>query len=338
MHYHCGVNSKETQRVGILLANLGTPDAPEANAVRRFLSQFLHDRRVVELPRLLWYPILHGLILRVRPGRSAAAYRQIWQTDGSPLLAIARRQSELLQQHFDQRHGDKVQVALGMRYGNPSITSAMQRLIETGVRKLLVLPLYPQYSCSTTASIYDAVSGVLKYWRSLPDLHIIRDYHLDGGYLDALARSVSEHWSRKGQPERLLISFHGTPERYRRNGDPYSDQCHATAEELVARLGLADGQWYLTFQSRFGRAPWLQPYTDKTLEELAKAGVRSVDVVCPGFSGDCLETLEEIDQQNRRIFLAAGGERFGYVPCLNDRPDHVTALAAILEKETAAWL
>ncbi|HCF72411.1 MAG TPA: ferrochelatase, partial [Gammaproteobacteria bacterium] len=185
MHYHCGVNSKETQRVGILLANLGTPDAPEANAVRRFLSQFLHDRRVVELPRLLWYPILHGLILRVRPGRSAAAYRQIWQTDGSPLLAIARRQSELLQQHFDQRHGDKVQVALGMRYGNPSITSAMQRLIETGVRKLLVLPLYPQYSCSTTASIYDAVSGVLKYWRSLPDLHIIRDYHLDGGYLDA---------------------------------------------------------------------------------------------------------------------------------------------------------
>ncbi len=338
MRYDRGVRHKEGQRVGILLANLGTPDAPQTNAVRRFLSQFLHDHRVVELPRVLWCPILHGLILRLRPRRSAAAYREIWQKEGSPLLTIARRQTELIQKHFDSRHGDRIKVVLGMRYGNPSIRSAMQQLAEAGVSRLLVLPLYPQYSCSTTASIYDAVSRTLKHWRNLPDLHIIRDYHLDKGYLTALAESVSEHWSRKGKPERLLISFHGTPERFRQDGDPYSGQCDATARALAAKLGLPDRQWCLTFQSRFGPAPWLQPYTDTTLQELATAGVRSVDIVCPGFSGDCLETLEEIDQQNRRRFLDAGGKQFGYVPCLNDRSDHIAALTSLLEKKTRAWL
>ncbi len=323
----------ESPLLGILLTNLGTPDAPTAPALRRYLAEFLWDRRVVDVPRPLWWLILHGIILRIRPARSAALYRKVWTPDGSPLLRIARRQRELLQQQLEQQWPGRTRVVLGMRYGRPSIAAALDELREAGVAQVLVLPLYPQNSCSTTASTLDAVVDALRARRDVPALNFVADYHADAGYIDALVASVREA-RQDGEPvQQLLFSFHGTPERFRNEGDPYYRQCLATARLTAERLGLADDAWQVTFQSRFGREPWLQPYTDEVLRQLPAAGIRRVQVICPGFSADCLETLEEIAGENREIFLHAGGEAFQYIPALNERPDHIAALAAIVARE-----
>ncbi|MFZ1827613.1 MAG: ferrochelatase [Candidatus Competibacteraceae bacterium] len=321
---------------GILLTNLGTPDAPTPSALRRYLAEFLWDSRVVEIPRLLWWLILHGVILRIRPARSAHKYQTIWTPDGSPLLAISRRQTAALAAILKQCCPGPVRVALGMRYGNPSIATALSELRTAGAQRLLVLPLYPQYSAATTASTFDAVAAELRTWRWLPELRFIMQYHDDPAYLGALATHLRR--ARVEQPgERLLFSFHGLPKRNLLAGDPYHCQCHKTARLVAERLGLAPEQWAVAFQSRFGRAEWLQPYTSALLTDWAQAGVKSVDVVCPGFAADCLETLEEIALENRQMFLDAGGERYRYLPALNDTPEHITALAGLIERQTAGW-
>lgn len=321
---------------GVLLANLGTPDAPTPAALRRYLAEFLWDRRVVEIPRLPWWLILHGIILRVRPARSARKYRAIWTPEGSPLLAISRRQAAALAAALADRHPGAIRVALGMRYGNPSIAAALAELRAAGARRLLVLPLYPQYSATTTASTFDAIAAELRAWRWLPELRFVAHYHDDPGYLDALAASVRA--ARAERPgERLLFSFHGLPKRNLLAGDPYHCQCHKTARLVAERLGLQAAQWAVAFQSRFGRAEWLQPYTGALLADWAKAGVKTVDVVCPGFAADCLETLEEIAIENRQVFLAAGGERYRYIPALNDAPTHIGALVDLIGRHATGW-
>lgn len=314
---------------GVLITNLGTPDAPTPAALRRYLAEFLWDRRVVDLPRPLWWLILHGIILRTRPKRSAALYRKVWSEQGSPLLTTARRQRELLAAELDAR-GHAVPVALGMRYGRPSIAAAIDELRAAGVQRMVVLPLYPQNSCSTTASTFDAVSAALAARRAVPTLEFIADYHLHPAYIGALAASIRAAWAQQAPAERILFSFHGTPQRFADEGDLYYDQCRASAAALAQALELPAERWLLTFQSRFGREPWLQPYTDETLAALPGQGVKSVDIVCPGFSADCLETLEEIALGNREHFLAAGGESYRYIPALNDRPDHIAALADLI--------
>jgi len=310
---------------GILLANLGTPDAPEAGAVRRYLRQFLSDRRVVDAPRWLWLPILHGIVLRTRPKRSAHAYARIWTPEGSPLLVTTRRIARALSEALG------LPVETGMRYGNPSIAEAIARL---GGRPFLVLPLFPQYSASTTESVYDAVAAAkpAAAWRR------VEDYHDDPGYVGALAASVREVWERGGEPERLLASFHGLPRRYVLRGDPYETQCARTAEALARTLGAEKARVSASFQSRFGREEWIRPYTDETLAGWGSEGTASVDVLCPGFPCDCLETLEEIAMQNRELFESRGGGRFRYIPALNDRPSHIAALAGIARRHLAGWI
>ena len=322
---------------GVLLVNLGTPEAATAPAVRRYLAEFLWDPRVVEMARPLWWMILHGVILRIRPGRVARAYQAIWTEQGSPLLSISKELTRAVQQRVQERLAGKVEVVLAMRYGQPSIEQALNDLRAKGMRRLLVLPLYPQYSASTTAAVLDEVSRVLRNWRWVPELRFIQHYHDQPAYIEALANSVREHWEAHGRPELLMMSFHGIPQRYFMAGDPYFCECQKTGRLLAQRLELGEDQWQLTFQSRFGREPWLQPYTDHTLADKARQGVRHVDVVCPGFSVDCLETLEEIDEQNRELFLSSGGERFSYIPALNDRPDHADALVQLLSTHMGGW-
>ena len=329
--------SGESPPIGVLLTNLGTPDAPTARALRTYLAEFLWDRRVVDYPRALWWLILHGVILRVRPRRSARLYRTIWTDQGAPLLAISRRQAEELQAELDGRFGPGLKVALGMRYGNPSIASALDELMAAGVERVLVFPLYPQYSCSTTASTFDALAAALARYRRLPELRFINRYHHSPGYLSALADCIREQWQIREPGQKLLFSFHGLPRRYTDEGDPYQEQCLETAREVAARLKLAPERWMVTFQSRFGREEWLQPYTDETLRRLPAEGVRRVDVICPGFAADCLETLEEIAEQNRALFIDAGGEEYRYLPALNDRCDHIVALADVVETHLTDW-
>ncbi len=323
-------------RAGILLVNLGTPDAPTSVAVRRYLAEFLSDPRVVELPRPLWWLILHGVILRVRPTRSARKYQAIWTPDGSPLLAISQRQVAAVAAMLAERYPGPIQVAVGMRYGNPSIAAALAELRAAGIQRLLVLPLYPQYSAATVASTFDAVAAELRTWRWLPELRFITHYYDDPGYLGALVAHLRA--TRADQPgERLLLSFHGLPKRNLLAGDPYYCQCQKTARLIAERLSLQPDQWAVAFQSRFGRTEWLQPYTSALLAEWARAGVKSVDVACPGFAADCLETLEEIAQENRRIFLNAGGERYRYLPALNDDPAHIAALVGLIGHHVTGW-
>lgn len=321
---------------GVLLVNLGTPDAPTPAAVRRYLAEFLWDSRVVEIPRLLWGLILHGVILRVRPAQSARKYQTIWTAEGSPLLAISRRQATAVAARLAERYSGPVRVALGMRYGHPSIASALAELRAAGIRRLLVLPLYPQYAAATVASTFDAVAAELRGWRWLPELRLITHYHDDPEYLDALATNIRAARAEQAG-ERLLFSFHGLPRHTLAAGDPYYCQCRKTARLLAERLGLRADEWALSFQSRFGRAEWLQPYTSVLLADWAKAGVKSVDVACPGFAADCLETLEEIAHENRRIFLNAGGERYRYLPALNDAPDHIRLLVNLIGRHAAGW-
>ena len=324
-------------KTGVLIANLGTPDAPTAAAVRRYLAEFLWDPRVVDLPRAIWWLILHLVILPFRPKRAAKAYRKIWTEQGSPLLAISRRQAQALGAALQAAMPGTFQVALGMRYGQPSIAKAMAEMRMAGVQRLLVLPLYPQYSGTSTASIMDAVTKVLSTWRVIPELRWISHYYDHAGYIEALANSMNEYWQQHGAPERTLFSFHGLPKRLVRLGDPYYEQCQQTTRLLTDRLGLHKDQWSLGFQSRFGREEWLTPDVISILTQWARQGIRHVAVVCPGFSVDCLETLEEIAIQDRALFLQEGGERFDYIPALNDRADHIHALTTLIRKQTAGW-
>lgn len=313
----------------ILLVNLGTPDAATAPAVKRYLAEFLGDPRVVELPRLLWLPILHGIILQTRPAKSAAKYAKIWTPEGSPLKLHTERQAKLLKGLLGQRGHNEILVDWAMRYRNPSLPVVLDRLTAAGADLILVLPLYPQFAGSTTASTQDAVNAWLRKQQRPPVIRWVEDYHVDPGYIRALAASINDHWMKNGRGDKLVMSFHGIPQRAVDAGDPYADQCHATARRLAAVLGLADDAWLVTFQSRFGAAKWLQPYTQPTLERLARDGVSRVDVICPGFAADCLETLEEIAIECRAAFLAAGGREFHAIPCLNERPDWIEALAKI---------
>jgi len=328
---------EQPERLGVLLTNLGTPDAPTTRALRRYLAEFLRDPRVVEVPRPLWWLILHGIILRFRPRRSAAAYRKVWTEEGSPLLIHARAQQKALQERLSGRYGQDIQVELAMRYGQPSIAGALERLQQNGVRRLLVLPLYPQYSASTAASTFDALAADFTRRRWLPDLRFISHYPDYPPYIEAMARQIETHWAREGRGGRLILSYHGVPRRYLDAGDPYHCECHKTSRLLAQRLGLADADYQTCFQSRFGREEWLRPYTDETLKGLPGKGVKSVDVFCPGFSADCLETLEEIDEENRGYFLEAGGEQFRYIPALNAEPHHITALEQLIVDNLAGW-
>ena len=315
---------------GVLVTNLGTPDAPTASALRRYLGEFLADPRVVEVPRFIWWFVLHGFILRTRPKRSAAAYRKIWTASGSPLLDISKKQAAAIQKYLDDHSTEKFHVELAMRYGNPSIHSGLKKLQQANAKIIIILPLYPQYSATTTASTFDTVADVLKTWRNIPELHLVKHYHDSPDYIDALTESITEPWQQTKRAEKLLFSFHGIPQACFEAGDPYYCECHKTARLVAEKLNLDEEEWMLTFQSRFGPKEWLKPYTDMTLKELANSGIKNVDIVCPGFPADCLETLEEINMRYRETFLTDGGDNFTYIPALNDRPAHINALTNII--------
>jgi len=331
-------------KVGVLLVNLGTPDAPTPSAVRRYLAQFLTDPRVIEIPKWLWAPILYGVILLVRPAKSAKKYASIWTKDGSPLLVHSQRQRTLLLGYLGQRlksaglPADLCPVELGMRYGNPSVGSALDKLRAANCEKILVLPLYPQYSAAATASAFDAVAAHLKYARRLPALRFVETFHADAGYIKALAQSVNDYWMKNGRPAHFVLSFHGVPRRTLELGDPYHCFCQITGRMLARELGLSPDQWTLTFQSRFGKAPWLKPYTVDVLQKLGEAHAARVDVFCPGFVADCLETLEEIAMEGKGTFVKAGGGAFHVIPCLNEHPAWISAMADLAYRNLTGWL
>lgn len=322
------------EKAGILLTNLGTPDAPTKEALRVYLKEFLWDPRVVEMPRWQWWLILNGIILNTRPAKSAEAYRSVWTEAGSPLMLHSLNQQQGLQQLL----GEGVHVELAMRYGNPSIASGLQALREKGCTKILVFPLYPQYSATTTGSTFDAVADELKTWRRVPELRMVNSYHDDAGYIEALAASVRRHWQENGRGERLLISFHGIPQRYFDQGDPYPCLCKKSGRLLAEALELKEGEWKVSYQSRFGKEPWVTPYTDETLKAWGAEGLAQVDVICPGFSSDCLETIEEIGEENRDYFIEAGGGELRYIPALNDDEMHLKSLADIAMRHLHDWV
>ena len=324
MHETKGVST------AVLLVNLGTPTAPTATALRTYLREFLSDPRVIELPKWKWWPILHGIILRVRPKKSAALYQKVWTDQGSPLMTISLAQAIALQAAFDQRDRP-VRVELAMRYGQPDIASTLKAMQTSGVTRVIVLPLYPQYAGATVGATFDALADALKSFRWVPQLHFINTYHDHPLYIQALAQTAREYMAQHGAPQKWLFSYHGMPQRYLDGGDPYYCFCQKTSRLLAEELALDSTQYLTTFQSRFGREPWLQPYTDETLVGLAKDGIRHVAVICPGFSADCLETLEEIAVENKNLFLAAGGDNFQYVPALNARQDHIELLVNLVQ-------
>jgi ferrochelatase len=326
------------KRIGVLLVNLGTPDSPSYFAVQRYLREFLGDRRVINTSRLIWLPLLYGVILPFRPLRTARKYRKIWLREGSPLAVYSARLTAKVGAALQARFGDEISVALGMTYGNPSIARALESLSERNVKKLLVLPLYPQYCSSTTGSVFDSTSGALRRWRWLPETRFVNDYYHDAGYIDALTSRILGHWAEVGERSHLLFSYHGIPAAYVADGDPYQAQSEATTRLVVSRLGLAADQWSHCYQSRFGSVVWLQPYTEDSLKTLAARGVRKVTVVSPSFAVDCLETLEEVAIEYRDMFLELGGERLTLVPALNDDDGHAQVLAAIVENQLKGWV
>ncbi len=328
------------ERIGVLLVNLGSPEAPTPKAVRKYLAQFLWDKRVVDLPRPLWWLVLHGIILRFRPRRSAKAYKKIWTDQGSPLISISTKQAQAIEKQLQKQIRGNILVDVAMRYGKPDIANALRGLRKAGAHRLMVLPMYPQYSATTTASIFDAVTEELRNWRWLPDMRFINSYHDHPGYIEALAKSIARRWTEKNQkPDVLVFSFHGIPKRYFESGDPYFCHCQKTARLVAEKLNLDEhGQkWQVVFQSHFGKEEWLKPYCDETLIDLAKQGVKSVDIICPGFSADCLETLEEIDMENRQLFLENGGTEYNYIPALNDHPTHIQALCDLIQQHSFGW-
>jgi ferrochelatase len=327
------------EHLGVLVVNLGTPEAPETGAVRRYLAEFLSDPRIIELPRWLWNIILHGIILRIRPSRSAKAYREVWSDDtGSPLLSISKQQTAALSVELQQRFpGQEIVVELGIRYGNPSIDSAIENLAAANVRRLIVLPMYPQYSGTTTASVFDAVTSHMQKTRWIPELRFINQFCDQSDFSKALANSVRESWEENGRGDLLVTSYHGIPKRYLTSGDPYHCLCHKTTRLMAQELGLNSDQYRVVFQSRVGREEWLRPYCDETMKGLASEGIKSIDVMSPAFSADCLETIEEICGENREYFEENGGERFQYIPCLNDRPEHINVLADLVVRHAQGW-
>ncbi len=325
-------------RLGVLLVNLGTPEAAETGPVRRYLAEFLSDPRIIELPRWLWLTLLHLVILRIRPPRSAKAYQEVWSEEtGSPLLDISRKQKAALGKELEARYGDDVVVALGMRYGNPSIESALAELREADVRRLVVLPMYPQYSGTTTASVFDEVTSCLQRTRWIPELRFINQFSDEPAYIEALAASVRESWEQHGRGELLVTSYHGIPKRYLLNGDPYHCLCHKTTRQLAEALGLGPDKYRVVFQSRVGREEWLRPYCDETMKQLPGEGITSIDIISPAFSADCLETIEEISGENHEYFVESGGKRFQYISCLNDRADHIRFLADLVSRHAQGW-
>lgn len=327
----------ETRGTAVLLVNLGTPEAPTAAALRSYLKQFLWDPRVVEIPRPLWWLILHGFILPLRPAKSAAKYAQIWMSEGSPLKVHTERQAKLLKGLLGETGTADVAVASAMRYGQPSIASRLDQFKREGVERVLIVPLYPQYAASTTASVMDDVADWTRHIRNPPELRFVKHFHDAPGYISALAASVREHWASSGRPNKLVMSFHGLPRRSLDLGDPYFCECQKTGRLLAEHLKLADNDFLITFQSRFGKAEWLQPYTQPTLEKLAREGTARVDVICPGFIADCLETLEEIALECKAAFLSSGGKEFHYIPCVNERPDWIATLHGLVLTHLSGW-
>jgi ferrochelatase len=332
-----GFRHDNQERIGVLLTNLGTPDEPTPAALKRYLKEFLWDPRVVEVPRPLWWLILNGIILNTRPKRSAAAYKEVWTEQGSPLLLHTQAQAQALRDRFAQLDG-RIQVEFAMRYGNPSISDVIGKMQADGVRRLIVLPLYPQYSAATSGSTFDALAHDFSRRRWLPDLRFISHYHDYPPYIEAMAEAIEAHWSQHGRAEKLLFSYHGVPKRYLLSGDPYYCECMKTSRLLAQRLKLESSDYITTFQSRFGREEWLKPYTDETLKSLPDHGVKSVQVFCPGFAADCLETIEEIGVENRDYFVAAGGDRYEYIPALNSRTAHIDALEQLVHTQISDWL
>ena len=322
---------------GVLLVNLGTPDEPTTGAVRRYLREFLSDPRVVELPRAVWLPLLYLLVLPLRAPKSAAKYQKIWTADGSPLRVHTEHQAQILKGSLGERLRAMVPVVAAMRYGKPSIADGLAALKDKNVDRVLVIPMYPQYAGSSTGSVEDAVAKALKKWKPAPEVRVVKDFHAHRAYAKAIAKNVNDYWFKHGRPDKLVMSFHGIPKRSVERGDPYQAQCLESASLIAAELGWNDGRAITTFQSRFGAAEWLQPYTDATLRQLGKDGVGRVDVVCPGFAADCLETLEEISIEGRRAFLEAGGKEFHYIPSTNDTPAWMTALAIIALERLEGW-
>ncbi|WP_448565697.1 ferrochelatase [Thalassotalea ganghwensis] len=318
-------------KVGVLLTNLGTPEQPTAPALRRYLREFLSDPRVVEIPRLIWMVILHGIILRVRPQKSAKLYQSIWTEQGSPLMVISQALTEQVASRLQEKHQDKVIVDLAMRYGQPSIDNALENFQKQGVQRIIVLPMYPQYAGPTTGSTFDAVVNHMKKWRWIPSLHFIGSYHDQPLYIEALVKTIEEHVAAHGKPDKLVLSYHGMPKHFLDSGDPYYCFCHKTTRLVRERLGWQEQDFVMSFQSRFGKAEWLKPYTDETLAQLAKEGHKHVAIISPAFSADCLETLEELKHENKDVFLSAGGETYHYIPALNDRSDHCDMVMHLIE-------
>lgn len=326
------------KNIGILLTNIGTPDDPSVKSVRKYLKEFLSDPRVVKFPRLLWWFILRGFILTTRPKRSAHAYQKIWTQEGSPLLIITKNQTKKLQHYLNSDTDVNFVTALGMRYGSSSIATGLTELKKADCNKIVILPLYPQHSASTTASTFDAVAKAFRNEQALPECYFISDYHQDENYITALAQQIKTYWQEQGRAKHLLLSFHGIPKEFVLAGDPYAQQCHRTAELLIAQLNLLADEWSIAFQSRLGPKEWLKPYCNELLQELPQRGVKEIDVFCPGFAADCLETLEEISLQNRDLFLQAGGEKFRYIPALNDSELHIKALGQMIKTKINGWL
>ena len=324
-------------KIGVLITNLGTPEAPTTKALRTYLGEFLADPRIVEAPRILWRLVLHGIILRTRPKKSAEAYKSIWTEKGSPLRLYTESQTEKLRTRLEKQFGSEVITAYAMRYGQPSISAAIQSLQAAQVTHLFILPLYPQYSCSTTGSTMDAISKALNKTRFVPSLHFLGSYHDHPNYIDALCQQIKSHQTQHGRPDKLIFSFHGTPLDYLKKGDPYHCQCLKTARLTAEQLGLEKSDYMVTFQSRFGPKKWLQPYTDETLKKLAKEGAQHVQVICPGFSSDCLETLEEIEVENMEYFVENGGKTFSYIKALNDSEIHLDLLQKLVNPLCEYW-
>jgi protoporphyrin/coproporphyrin ferrochelatase len=328
----------EPDRVGVLVVNLGTPDSPSYFAVQRYLHEFLSDRRVINTSRLIWLPLLYGVVLPFRPFRTVRNYRKIWMRTGSPLAVYSRGLADKIGSLLHESCGDRVRIELAMTYGNPSIESAVRSLARQNVKNLLILPLYPQYCSSTTGSVFDGTARVLQRWRWLPETRFVNDYYADEGYIAALTARIQEHWTEAGERSHLVFSYHGIPAAYVAEGDPYQAQAEATTRLAVARLGLEPSEYSHCYQSRFGSVVWLQPYTEETLKTLAGRGVRKLSVVSPSFAVDCLETLQEVAIEYRDKFLELGGERLTLVPALNDDRRHAEVLAAIVKRRMQDWI
>ena len=324
-------------KTGVLLTNLGTPDEPTTPSLKKYLRQFLSDGRVIETPKAIWWLILNGIILNTRPAKSAKNYKSVWTEEGSPLLLYTKKQKELIKSHLEKKYSNLV-FDIGMRYGNPSIKKGLNNLRNQNCDRIVVLPLYPQYCAATTGSTFDAVSEELQQWRWVPSLRFIGSYYDQPLYIKALRNSIQDFWSKNKKPSKLIFSYHGIPKKYLDKGDPYHCFCRKTTRLVAEEMKLPEGSYMTTFQSRFGPAEWLQPYTDKTIEGLAKDGVENIHVISPAFSSDCLETIEELNEENREIFMENGGKEFGYIPCLNDREDHINLLTSLLENELHGWV